>query len=220
MIELRQLVFSYGPGAFSLRVPLLQVEAGEIVAVVGPSGAGKTTLLNLAAGITLPDSGSVVLAGTELSALAERQRREYRLARIGQVFQTFELLDYLDVRDNILLPARLGTSIPLDDTLRSRAAELAENLGIGDKLSRPVGQLSQGERQRVAVCRALLADPVLLLADEPTGNLDAVAKQQVLEALIRAAREHGASLLMVTHDAGLLGRFDRVVDMADFAGGP
>lgn len=216
MIELRQLLFSYGPGAFSLRIPLLQVKAGEIVAVVGPSGAGKTTLLNLAAGITLPDSGSVLLAGTELSALGERQRREYRLARIGQVFQTFELLDYLDVLDNILLPARLGRAIPLDDSLRGRAGALAQSLGIGDKLSRPVGHLSQGERQRVAVCRALLADPALILADEPTGNLDVVAKQQVLTALINAARDHSASLLMVTHDAGLLGQFDRVVDMAEF----
>lgn len=214
MIDIEALGFSYGDAAFRLQLPDLALADGEIVAVVGPSGSGKTTLLNLICGISVADSGSVRIDGTDIGALSDRERRQFRLANIGLVFQNFELLDYLDVVDNILLPARIGNAISLDAALRSRATQLAQSMGIADKLSRSVANLSQGERQRVAVCRALLAGPGLILADEPTGNLDVITKEQVLQALIRAAREHSATLVMVTHDLSLLGQFDRIVDFS------
>jgi putative ABC transport system ATP-binding protein len=214
VIDIEALCFSYGDGAFSLQLPDLALADGEIVAVVGPSGSGKTTLLNLICGISVAERGSVRIDGTDIGALSDRERRQFRLANIGLVFQNFELLDYLDVVDNILLPARIGKVISLDADLRSRATQLAQSMGIADKLSRSVASLSQGERQRVAVCRALLADPGLILADEPTGNLDVVTKEQVLQALIRAAREQRATLVMVTHDLSILGEFDRVVDFS------
>jgi len=217
VIDIDALCFSYGDGAFSLHIPELSLLAGEMVAVVGPSGSGKTTLLNLICGISVADSGSVHVNGTDIGVLSERQRRQFRLANIGLVFQNFELLDYLDVMDNILLPARIGNAISLDSGLRNRAAQLAQSMGIADKLSRAVASLSQGERQRVAVCRALLAGPGLILADEPTGNLDPITKEQVLQALIGAAREHRATLVMVTHDLSLLGQFDRIVDFSKAA---
>jgi len=126
------------------------------------------------------------------------------------------LLEYLSVLDNILLPYRINRSLALDDSVRARAIRLAEAVGLRDKLGRYPARLSQGERQRVAVCRALVAEPVLLLADEPTGNLDPVNAEKVLEILFDLARVSGATLLAVTHDHGVLRRFQRVVDFADF----
>jgi putative ABC transport system ATP-binding protein len=132
------------------------------------------------------------------------------------VFQEFELLEYLSVLDNITLPYRIHPALRLDDAARDRAHSLASRLGIGDKLARLPGQLSQGERQRAAVCRSLVTGPSLLLADEPTGNLDPVNTGLVLDALFELAAESGAALLTVTHDHELLPRFDRVVDFKAF----
>lgn len=215
MVELRDLLFRYGGTGFGLHIPALTIGAGEAVAVIGPSGSGKTTLLNLIAGILVPARGEVLVDGESVGAMSDSQRRHFRLRAIGQVFQTFELLEYLNVLDNILLPARIGSALTLDTALRERAAELARDMSIGDKLGRPISRLSQGEKQRVAVCRALLAGPRLILADEPTGNLDPVAKQQVLQVLLRAAEANRASLVMVTHDISLLRYFDRHIDLGD-----
>ena len=155
MVEIRDLQFSYGDDGFSLDVPRLDVEDGETVAIVGPSGSGKTTLLNLIAGISTPKRGEVVTNGRKISGLHDAARRDLRIANIGLVFQEFELLDYLDVLDNILLPYRINRTLRLDSEVRERAEALAKRVGIADKLSRHVDQLSQGERQRVAVIRAL-----------------------------------------------------------------
>jgi ABC-type lipoprotein export system ATPase subunit len=218
MIEITDMHFRYDEGDFRLSVPGLRVEDGERVAVVGPSGSGKTTLLNLIAGIARPQSGEIVTAGHKLAVLDDGATRNFRIENIGLVFQEFELLEYLDVLDNVLLPYRINSSLKLDAAVRQRAVDLLESVGIGDMLDRYPDQLSQGERQRVAVCRALLVNPALLLADEPTGNLDPANKGRVLDILIDYANENDATLVTVTHDSDLLGRFGRVIDFREFLG--
>jgi len=212
MIELRDLEFRYDQSSFALQIRHLRLETQEHAALVGPSGCGKTTLLNILAGVALPHSGKVQVANESVDRLPDARRRDFRIRKLGLVFQNFELLDYLDVRDNILLPLRVGRGLSVTAALRQRAQDMAERLGIGDKLERHPPQLSQGERQRVAVCRALILQPLVILADEPTGNLDPANKFVVLDLLLDYARESGATLLTVTHDQELLNRFDRVVD--------
>ena len=217
MIEIQSLDFSYPGAEFVLHIPALHVAPGEKVAVIGASGSGKTTLLNLVAGILLPQRGRVDCAGVTISALGDRARRDFRIRTLGFVFQDFELLDYLDVLDNILHPYRITAALRLTADVRARAAELARQMDIGDKLRRPVDQLSQGEKQRVAICRALLPSPRLVLADEATGNLDPRNKAHILELLFKSVESHGATLLAVTHDHELLPYFDRIVDFSDFS---
>lgn len=217
--RLTDLRFQYGDGDFALRVPELAVESGQRVAVIGPSGSGKTTLLHVIAGIELAQTGSVEIDGSNWTALAEAERRALRVQRIGLVFQEFELLEYLRVLDNITLPYRIHPSLSLDSTCRDRARALAGTLGVGDKLARFPAHLSHGEKQRVAVCRALITEPDLILADEPTGNLDPANKHRVLDHLIDCANERGSTLVLVTHDHDLLDRFDRIIDVKSFSEG-
>ncbi len=216
MIEIGDLRFSYDEGDFLLEIPQLKVAHGETVAIVGPSGSGKTTLLNLIAGIATPRSGQVTTNGYKISGLHDAARRDFRIANIGLVFQEFELLEYLNVLDNILLPYRINRTLQLDKSVRVRAEAIAERVGIGDKLARYANQLSHGEKQRVAVIRALLVQPPLLLADEPTGNLDPLNKDRVLDILLQYATDNAATLITVTHDHDILHRFQRVIDFKDF----
>ncbi len=219
MIEINSLTFSYPFGEFLLGIKELTVASGEKVAVVGPSGSGKTTLLNLVAGILHPKSGSIKVNDDEISTLGDFARRNFRITNIGFIFQDFGLLDYLDVRDNILHPYRITDALKLNSDVRLRADMLAEQMGIADKLLRHPPDLSHGERQRVAICRALLPGPKLILADEATGNLDPKNKLHILELLFKNVDNHGATLLAVTHDQELLPHFDRVVNFSDFLQG-
>jgi len=216
MIRIEGLRFHYGEGDFQLSIPELQVESGTTTAFIGPSGSGKTTLLNLIAGIIRPETGRVETRNVEVSALSDEERRRFRITTVGLVFQEFELLEYLTVLDNILLPYRIHSALSLDSAVRQRAGTLAERVGISDKLGRHPRRLSQGERQRVAVCRAVLTDPPLLLTDEPTGNLDPVNRERVLDILFDYVRESGTTLVSVTHDHEILTRFGRVVDFREF----
>jgi putative ABC transport system ATP-binding protein len=216
VVRIEGLEFRYRASDFRLSIDELSVEAGSSVAVIGPSGSGKTTLLNLVAGIVKPDAGRIVVDGTEIGELGDAARRAFRIARIGLVFQEFELLDYLSVLDNILLPYRIAPSLRLDAAVRDRAESLAGTVGLSDKLKRSTKRLSQGERQRVGVCRALLTEPPLILADEPTGNLDPANKGRVLDIVFERATASGATLLTVTHDHALLERFDRTLDVDDW----
>jgi putative ABC transport system ATP-binding protein len=191
----------------------LRVDSDEKVAVIGPSGSGKTTLLSLAAGILLADEGRIRVDGTEISAASDAARRDFRISNIGLVFQEFELLEYLTVRENILLPYRVSTALKFDREVRASVEPLAESVGIGRALDRYPHRLSQGERQRVALSRALITRPRILFADEPTGNLDPRTSRTIVEVLLRQAEAARATVLMVTHDHSLLEWFDRVIDL-------
>jgi putative ABC transport system ATP-binding protein len=215
VIEIESLKFAYPGGVFNLDVPNFELRQGEKLALIGPSGSGKTTLLNLVSGIVIPDEGRIRVTDTEISALPDASRRSFRIRNIGFVFQSFELLDYLNVLDNILHSYRITRALRLDTEVRDRAVAIARQMGIGDKLKRRVNALSQGEQQRVAICRALVPGPQLVLADEATGNLDPNTKTRILDLLFESVDSHGATLLAVTHDHELLPRFDRVVDFAE-----
>ena len=215
MVEIEQLSFGYA-GGFQLNVPTFYLKDGERLAVVGPSGSGKTTLLNLIAGLLTPDAGSITVAKTELTNMSEAARRQFRATKIGFVFQDFALLDYLSARQNILYPYRITSSLRLNEEARQRAQQLANACGFGDKLNRHPAQLSQGEQQRVAICRALVTQPKLILSDEATGNLDPDSKARILDLLFEQAEAAGAAVLAVTHDHELLPRFERVLDFAQF----
>lgn len=216
MIEVSGLEFEFATGDFRLDIDELVVPDGGQVAVIGPSGTGKTTLLNLVAGILTPSRGSVSVNQVNVGELSDSTRRNFRVANIGLVFQEFELVEYLTVLDNILLPFRINSSLRLTDDTTKRARTLADRLEVADKLRRYPHQLSQGERQRVAICRALVVNAKTVLADEPTGNLDPVNKNRVVDLLLDYAAEHKVTLLAVTHDHGLLDRFQRVIDFDDF----
>jgi ABC-type lipoprotein export system ATPase subunit len=184
-------------GRYALRHVSFELPAGRRVAIVGRSGSGKSTLLHLAAGIDIPTSGSVQVLGSDLAALSERERTRWRRDTIGLVFQFFHLLPHLSVQENVALPELIAGTRPRE--FRARVAALLERVALADRAHDPVQRLSGGEMQRVAVCRALLRRPRLLLADEPTGNLDDATAAQVMHLIIRLAAEQGSTLLYVTH---------------------
>ncbi len=219
MISIAGLEFQFPHSDFRLAVSALDVADGERVAIVGPSGSGKTTLLHLLAGILVPARGTIRVQDRPVSALGDAARRALRVARIGLVFQSFELVSYLDVFENILLPYRLNPALRLTGEISRRIEQLAAETGITHRLRYFPDRLSQGEKQRVAICRAMLPEPPLLLADEPTGNLDPSAKQQVVDLLFQQVERTGATLLMVTHDTEIAARFPRVINCRDFAVG-
>lgn len=215
MISTSELSFSYPHSDFRLAIDQLEIAAGCATAVVGPSGSGKTTLLHLLAGILTPESGQIVVHDTPLHTLAEAARRRFRLTHVGLVFQDFELIEYLNVLDNVLLPCRIG-HLSLTAEVRQRAERLLDRVHLTSHRGKSVTRLSQGERQRVAICRALLAQPPLLLADEPTGNLDPDTSADILALLLETVREENATLVMVTHDHSLLSHFERTIDFSQF----
>lgn len=219
MISIAELEFQFPQSDFRLAVSALDVADGERVAIVGPSGSGKTTLLHLIAGILVPTRGTIRVGNQPVSSLGDAGRRALRVTRIGLVFQSFELLSYLDVFENILLPYRLNPALGLTAGTAKRVEQLAAETGIAHRLRYFPHRLSHGEKQRVAICRAMLPEPPLLLADEPTGNLDPSAKQHVVDLLFEQVQRTGATLVMVTHDTEIAGRFPRVIDCHDFVGG-
>lgn len=221
MIEIENLRFRHqetpaGPASFMLSIDHLRIKAGEHLAIIGPSGSGKTTLLHLLAGLYQPQQGRIQVGDQQVSALSDAQARAFRLSRIGFIFQDFELIDYLNAQDNITLPYRLGRAMRLTADVQARAHALAASVGLKDRLHHYPGALSQGEKQRLALCRALITNPDLMLADEATGNLDPANKDKIMALLIDQAKARDATLIAVTHDHGLLHWFDRVVNFSDF----
>jgi putative ABC transport system ATP-binding protein len=190
-----------------------QVRRGEAVAVIGRSGSGKSTLLNLISGIDRPDSGSIEVGGRDVTALAEPRRTLFRREHVGFVYQFFNLIPTLDVEENVRLVLELNGIRGAE--ARRRSAGMLTEVGLGDRLHSAVDKLSGGEQQRVAIARALVHEPALLLADEPTGNLDEETAQQVLPVLFSLARLRGATLLIVTHDTVLARNADRVVELRE-----
>ncbi|NRA58317.1 MAG: ABC transporter ATP-binding protein [Phycisphaerales bacterium] len=213
MIAARDLRFAFDPsGEPVVDIGQFSVPRGQHTAIVGPSGCGKTTLLRLLTGILSPTAGTIEFDGHRLDRLSDARRRALRIARVGFVFQRFALLDYCTALENILVPLRLGGGA-LDSGARDRARELAKASGIEHTLARRPHRLSQGEQQRVAICRALIAEPTLIACDEPTGNLDPRRTETVLSLILEQAERAGATVLLVTHDHALLPRFEQVLDM-------
>ena len=180
------------------------LEAGEQAALEGASGSGKTTLLHLIAGVLRPDAGRITIDGTEITGLSEARRDYFRAKHLGYVFQTFHLLEAYTALENVLLGMAFGSRPD-----RGRAQALLERLGLAERLGHRPGELSVGQRQRVALARALANRPRLVLADEPTGNLDAENSREALGLLREVCRENGAALLLVSHDPTVLAAFER-----------
>jgi putative ABC transport system ATP-binding protein len=211
LIELRNLSKAYEEGdrhRVVLREATVGIERGELAVLVGRSGSGKSTLLNLISGIDLPDSGDIVIDGVMVSALSERERTLFRRDRIGFVFQFFNLIPTLTVEENLLLPLELKGRV--STAQRRTALDLLAEVGLADRAGSYPDRLSGGEQQRVAVARALAHDPLLVLADEPTGNLDLETGLQVLEILDRLTRRSDKTMVMVTHSQEVIGLADRV----------
>jgi putative ABC transport system ATP-binding protein len=217
-IELRDVVRQYQVGGQNVRAlggVSLQFEGGQFVSIVGPSGAGKSTMLHLLGALDSPDSGSIMFDGAEIGHLSDEQRSRFRHHRVGFVFQFFNLLPTLSAWENVAVPklldgVRLGR-------VRSDAVQLLDRVGLGDRTQHRPAELSGGQMQRVAVARALMMNPSLILADEPTGNLDSATGTSILELLAEVAHEEGGRRLvvMVTHNSDAAATTDRVITLQD-----
>ena len=217
-IDLRRLRFRYGGGPWVLDIPELTLERGTRAFLFGPSGSGKTTLLGVLAGVLEAEEGEVRVLGEDLASLSGAQRDAFRAEHIGYVFQMFNLIPYLSVLDNIALPARMNAErrARLDGAgVRETAAQLADHLQIGGLLKKPVTELSVGQQQRVAACRALIGSPELIVADEPTSSLDFDRREAFLELLFQECERAGATLVFVSHDRTLEGMFSRTISLPD-----
>ena len=216
VLELRDVHHGYELGQRRIEVLRgvdLALVPGQITAVIGRSGSGKSTLLHLAGGLAAPDHGDVRLEGTSLASMNARARAILRRRKIGFVFQAFHLLPGLDILENVAMPLLLNGESRQKAT--SRARPLLAAVGLGDRMDHLPNELSGGELQRAAIARALVADPMLVLADEPTGNLDSTTATEVMDLLIGRVRESGFTMLLVTHDPAMAARADRVVTMTD-----
>jgi putative ABC transport system ATP-binding protein len=214
MIEVRGLKKSIHNGTNLVEILRgidLIIPEGQFAAIMGASGSGKSTLLGLLAGLDAPTEGEVVLDGTPISRLNEDELAEIRGKKLGFVFQSYQLIPMLTALENVLLPFELNGS----GSGRSRATELLESVGLADRLDHYPVQLSGGEQQRVALARAFMLEPPIVLADEPTGNLDSQNGEHVLELLLRRHRESGTTLVMVTHDPQISERAERRIILRD-----
>lgn len=213
ILQIEDLKFWYTGKEFQLEISNLKINKGSKVAILGKSGSGKTTLAHLISGILKPQSGLIRFMGQNISNLSDRERRAYRIKNIGFIFQEFELIEYLSVLDNLILPYKLNKSLSLNEETINRAKAIAGRIEIENKLHKYPNQLSGGERQRLATARALITSPSLVIADEPTGNLDTQTANKVLNEIINQSSKSNSTLLMITHDPRLLESFDQVIDL-------
>jgi len=215
LIQLENVTRAYGMGTrklYALREVSLGIRAGEFIAIVGPSGSGKSTLLNLISGIDKPDVGSVRVADIEINALGENALAKWRGAKIGIVFQFFQLLPTLTALENVMLPMELRNTFP--DGRHARALAALERVGLVERATQLPSELSGGEQQRVAIARALVNDPPILLADEPTGNLDTETSEHVV-TLLGELNRAGKTIVLVTHEQTLARAASRIVQVRD-----
>ncbi len=218
LVTANNLTKIYGSGGLAvlaLNKVSLQVEPGEFVAVMGPSGCGKSTLLHLLGGLDRPTEGCVIINGHDLSDLPDDELTKLRRTQIGFIFQFFNLIPVLDAVENAALPLMLDGVRPAE--ARARAVTWLERVGLADRLSHRPDQLSGGEQQRVAIARALTAEPAMILADEPTGNLDTAASDEIAALLQQVAGEWGRAVIMVTHDPRIAAYADRILFLKDGA---
>ncbi|MGH7207760.1 MAG: ABC transporter ATP-binding protein [Nitrospiraceae bacterium] len=214
MIAVRNLTMRLSAGGRSVTIlddVTVEVPEKQMVAITGPSGSGKSTLLGLIAGLDKPTAGSIKLDGVEITALPENQMARYRRQKIGYIFQSFHLIPTLTALENVAVPLELNG----DGHARARAAELLATVGLQDRQFHYPVQLSGGEQQRVAVARAFACHPPILLADEPTGNLDTAAGRQVIDLILSLHRDHGSTLVLVTHDPALAAYAERIITLRD-----
>ena len=214
ILETEDLVKYYGEGENQVRAidhTSMQVQHGEFVAVVGRSGSGKSTLLHMLGGLDRPDSGKVYIEGRDIFALKDEQLAVFRRRKIGFIFQDYNLMPALNVWENIVLPIGLdGTKVKKDFVL-----DIVKSIGMEDRLHAMPNQLSGGQKQRVAIARALAARPAIILADEPTGNLDSHTEMEVISILKNCVSKYGQTLVMITHDETIAQMADRVIVIAD-----
>ena len=214
MISVRNLSMRLTAGGQAVTIldgVSLDVPAKQMVAIVGPSGSGKSTLLGLIAGLDKPTHGSIILDGIDITAMSESAMTRYRRQKIGYIFQSFHLIPTLTALENVAVPLELNGDVAAD----TRAKELLAAVGLRDRSGHYPVQLSGGEQQRVAVARAFACRPPILLADEPTGNLDSATGRQVIDLLLGLNRDHGSTLLLVTHDTALASHAERIIALRD-----
>jgi putative ABC transport system ATP-binding protein len=215
MIYIQNLFFQYQSQkeGFSLHLPSWKLQKGESVVFYGASGCGKSTLLKCISGQLIPQRGSVTISGTDITKITEEKRRLHRLSNIGIVFQDYPLIPYLNALENVLLPFRIHPALQIQDHNREYAQKLLQDLGLSGKEIRFPHQLSQGEKQRVAICRALVVQPKILLADEPTAGLDPKRSQDIVDILFELQKRHELSIIVVTHDESVKSRFAHTLDI-------
>ncbi len=216
MIQLKDIQFRHPQSDFVLGISRMNFAEGSKTAIIGPSGFGKTTMLNLLAGILIPEVGTVNIKDVAINQLSDSQRRDFRIQHIGFIFQDFRLIPYLNILDNILLPYRINGILKIEADTIQNAKNIAHDMGIGAKLKKYPAKLSHGERQRVAICRALLNRPSLILADEPTGNLDPENKRKIMAVLFNYVEKYNSTLITVTHDHEMLKGFEQTINFEDF----
>ena len=215
ILQISDLHFQYPASDFKIEVSDIKITQGSKIAISGKSGSGKTTLIHLISGILKPQSGEILFFDKSITDMNDNDIRKHRISNIGFIFQEFELLDYLNVMDNLVLPYKINKSLSLDEEIKDKAKEIATRIGIGNKLDQHPKQLSGGERQRLAIARALITSPPLIIADEPTGNLDDKTSNIVMDEITDQVSYTNSTLIMISHNNELISSFDEIIDIQE-----
>lgn len=215
ILQISDLHFQYPASDFKIEVSDIKITQGSKIAISGKSGSGKTTLIHLISGILKPQSGEILFFDKSITDMNDNDIRKHRISNIGFIFQEFELLDYLNVMDNLILPYKINKSLSLDEEIKDKAKEIANRIGIGNKLDQHPKQLSGGERQRLAIARALITSPPLIIADEPTGNLDDKTSNIVMDEITDQVSYTNSTLIMISHNNELISSFDEIIDIQE-----
>ena len=215
ILQIRDLHFQYPASDFKIKISDIKITQGSKIAISGKSGSGKTTLIHLISGILKPQSGEILFYDKSITDMNDKEIRKHRISNIGFIFQEFELLEYLNVMDNLILPYKINKSLVLDAEIEDKAKEIANRIGIGNKLDQHPKQLSGGERQRLAIARALITSPPLIIADEPTGNLDEKTSNIVMDEITDQVSYTNSTLIMISHNNELISSFDETIDIQE-----
>ncbi|MED5458050.1 MAG: ABC transporter ATP-binding protein [Verrucomicrobiota bacterium] len=215
ILQIRDLHFQYPASDFKIEISDIKITQGSKIAISGKSGSGKTTLIHLISGILRPQSGEILFYDKSITDMNDKEIRKHRISNIGFIFQEFELLEYLNVMDNLILPYKINKSLVLDAEIKDKAKEIANRIGIGNKLDQHPKQLSGGERQRLAIARALITSPPLIIADEPTGNLDEKTSNIVMDEITDQVSYTNSTLIMISHNIELISSFDEIIDIQE-----